>query len=134
MKPEAIPDHLGVWWDRQYKAVQEFGQVLLKEDSASPRLMEFFETLARHCPKLRSVRMTNALHALWRCAPGSLVFELALKHCKTPAEINELAAQVERAMPLDADGARFDAEFTLATPFDEVLRWLERHGKGQNGK
>lgn len=99
--------------------------MLLGEDSASPRLMAFFETLARHCPKLRSVRMTNALHALWRQVPSSLAFELALRHCRTPAEIEEFSARVLRAMPQEAEGASFDAAFDIDSPFDTVLHWLE---------
>lgn len=125
MRTEAIPHHLQAWWNCQYKAVQEFGHVLLGEDSASPKLMAFFEILARHCPKLRSVRMTNALHALWRQSPSSVAFELALRHCRTPAEIDEFAARTVRAMPRESDGTDFDAAFDLNAPFVEVLLWME---------
>ncbi|WP_319241392.1 hypothetical protein [uncultured Propionivibrio sp.] len=125
----AIPDHLRTWWEHQYKAVQEFGQVLLREDSASPQLMSFFEMLARHCPKLRSVRMTNALHALWRQTPSALAFELAVRYCKSPTEIGDFAARVQRAMPQAADSERFEAELTLESTFADVLCWLEANEK-----
>jgi len=127
----AIPDHLRNWWEHQYKAVQEFGQVLLREDSASPQLMRFFETLARHCPKLRSVRMTNALHALWRQTPSALAFELAVRYCKSPTEIGDYAAQIRRAMPQASDGERFDAELTAESAFADVVRWLDANDKSR---
>lgn len=127
----AIPDHLRAWWERQYKAVQEFGHVLLREDSASPQLMNFFETLARHCPKLRSVRMTNALHALWRQTPSALAFELAVRHCKSPVEIGEYAERVRRAMPQASDGQRFDAELTSESALADALRWLDANDKAR---
>ena len=60
----------------QYEAVQEFGRVLLNEESSSPRLIAFFEMLARHTPKLRSVRMTNVLHALWHVVPDDALFDI----------------------------------------------------------
>ena len=129
MKPQTIPDHLQRWWESQYKAVQEFGHVLLNEQSASPRLISFFEALACKYPKLRSVRMTNALHALWRQAPCALVFELALKHYKTPTEINEFCALVLRALPQVGDGAAFEAVFNADSPIGDVLGWLEARSR-----
>src|SRR5689334_16195412 len=125
MNSEKVPDHLRDWWNNQYKAVQEFGDVLLSEESASPQLLGFFETLARYCPKLRSVRMTNALHAFWRSVPSSLAFELALKNYKTPTGISGFHGLVSRALPQGTHGALFDARFDIDSSIAEVLRWLE---------
>ena len=125
MKPETIPEHLRPWWMNQYEAVQEFGRVLLNEESSSPRLIAFFETVARHTPKLRSVRMTNVLHALWKAVPDEALFESALKHYKTPAEISEFRRLVAKAFPPGEQHSESETRFDVASPMHEIVRQLE---------
>ncbi len=125
MKPETIPEHLRPWWMNQYEAVQEFGRVLLNEESSSPRLIAFFEMLARHTPKLRSVRMTNVLHALWHVVPDDALFEMALKHYRTPTEISAFRRLVASAYPSGERHADNETKFDVDGPIDEVVRRLE---------
>ena len=135
MKQEDLPDHLRIWWSNQYETVQEFLQILLHEDAADPRLRVFFERLSVCYPKMRSVRMTNALHSLWRSVDNERAFELALKHCASPTALNEFERLTCSALANTDAAARFGERFNDDSPITDVTSWLEalaREAKSHN--
>ena len=125
MNAKKLPPHLYDWWKNQYEVVQEFSDVLLHEESASPQLLDFFETLASNCPKMRSVRMTNALHAFWSRAQSRLALEIAIRHFKTPEEVRKFQTLIGQALPQQENWAAFEAAFDANSPIHDIRDWLD---------
>ena len=126
MSTTQIPEHLQAWWHNQYQTVREFCQALFngQDQAAVANTIAFIETLSRYHPKMRSVRLTNAAHALWQSVPSKLAFEIGMKHYPSPAEVHGFIQLAQPALTLGEHAARFEKELTIDSTPETIRAWL----------
>lgn len=113
MSTVQVPGHLQAWWKNQYQAVREFCQALFsgKDPAGVARTVRFHRDAGVLSPKkMRSVRLTNAAHALWQNVPSKLAFEVGIKHCQSPAEIHEYIQIAQPALMQRQHVEQFEKE------------------------
>ena len=129
MSTVQVPEHLQAWWKNQYQTVREFCQALFsgKDPAGVARTVEFIEMLASYHPKMRSVRLTNAAHALWQNVPSKLAVEVGIKHCQSPAEIHEYIQIAQPALMQRQHVEQFEKEMGGDRPLKDILAWFGAH-------